>query len=40
MKNFVDEVSFHRIPGKGTEVLLEKNLQPAVRGQDEPEAKK
>ena len=40
MKNFVDAVSFHRIPGKGTEVLLEKNLQPAVRGQDEPEAKK
>lgn len=40
MKNFVDEVSFHRAPGKGTEVLLEKHLQPAVRGQDEPEAKK
>jgi serine/threonine-protein kinase RsbW len=40
MKNFVDEVSFHKIPGKGTEVLLEKNLQPAGRGQHPAEAKR
>jgi serine/threonine-protein kinase RsbW len=35
MKNFVDEVSFHRRPGKGTEVLLEKRIEPAARGQQE-----
>jgi serine/threonine-protein kinase RsbW len=40
MKNFVDEVSFHTIKGKGTEVLLEKNLQPAARGQHPAEAKR
>ena len=40
MKNFVDNVSFRRRPGKGTEVLLEKNLQPAGRGQHPPEAKR
>jgi serine/threonine-protein kinase RsbW len=36
MKNFVDEVSFHRRPGKGTEVLLEKRIEPAAHGRVEP----
>ena len=31
MKHFVDRVAYHRLPGKGTEVLLEKHLQPAAR---------
>lgn len=35
MKSFVDSVSFHHRPGKGTEVLLEKRLQPAGGGQDD-----
>ncbi len=33
MKSFVDEVSFVKRPGHGTEVLLEKRLQPAAGGQ-------
>jgi serine/threonine-protein kinase RsbW len=36
MKNFVDGVSFNRRPGKGTEVLLEKRIEPAVGGKQEP----
>ena len=36
MKNFVDEVSFHRRPGKGTEVLLEKRIEAAAHGRAEP----
>ena len=35
MKCFVDLVAFHRRPGRGTEVLLEKNLQSAGRGRVE-----
>jgi serine/threonine-protein kinase RsbW len=31
MKHFVDRVSFQRRRGKGTEVLLEKRLEPAGR---------
>ena len=35
MKHFVDRVAFLRLPEKGTEVLLEKRLEPATRrGQD------
>ncbi len=30
MKHFVDRVAFQKLPGKGTEVLLEKHLQPAA----------
>lgn len=30
MKHFVDRVAYHKLPGKGTEVLLEKHLQPAA----------
>ena len=40
MKSFVDEVSFQHRPGKGTEVLLEKRLQPAGGGQDHSGRKK
>ena len=36
MKNFVDAVSFNRRPGKGTEVVLEKRIEPPARGQAEP----
>ena len=32
MKHFADQVSFVRLPGRGTEVLLEKRLEPASRG--------
>ena len=35
MKSFVDTVAFERLPGKGTQVLLEKRLEPAARGQVE-----
>lgn len=31
MKHFVDRVAYQYIPGKGTEVRLEKELQPAAR---------
>ena len=37
MKHFVDRVVYHKLPGKGTEVLLEKHLQPAA---DDGEAMK
>lgn len=37
MKHFVDRVAFQKLPGKGTEVLLEKHLQPAA---DDGEAMK
>jgi len=40
MRHFVDRVDFTRLPGKGTEVLLEKNLQPAARGRHPAEAKR
>jgi serine/threonine-protein kinase RsbW len=29
MKHFVDRVAYQKLPGRGTEVLLEKHLQPA-----------
>lgn len=35
MKSFVDHVAFHRRAGRGTEVLLEKNLESAGRGRVE-----
>ena len=31
MKHFVDRVAFQHRPGKGTEVLLEKQLEPAAK---------
>jgi serine/threonine-protein kinase RsbW len=30
MKHFVDSVSFMRLPGRGTEVLLEKRMEPTA----------
>ena len=33
MKSFVDTVSFENLPGKGTQVLLEKKLEASARGQ-------
>lgn len=33
MKSFVDSVSFENLPGKGTQVLLEKKLEASARGQ-------
>lgn len=34
MKHFVDRVAYHKLPGKGTEVLLEKHLQPAADAEE------
>ena len=34
MRHFADHVSFMRLPGRGTEVLLEKRLEPAARGRN------
>jgi serine/threonine-protein kinase RsbW len=33
MKSFVDSVTFENLPGKGTQVLLEKKLEASARGQ-------
>ena len=33
MKSFVDSVKFENLPGKGTQVLLEKKLEASARGQ-------
>jgi len=33
MKSFVDTVAFERLPGRGTQVRLEKRLETAARGQ-------
>jgi serine/threonine-protein kinase RsbW len=33
MKSFVDSVKFEILPGKGTQVLLEKKLEASARGQ-------
>jgi serine/threonine-protein kinase RsbW len=36
MKSFVDEVSFQSRPGRGTEVVLVKNLVPALKNPEAP----